>query len=107
MPAVQILDPLQEAADSRRKALQTGKLRPQTKSEFNLIENRPKMKQFLKKQKLPGSLSNQSNKAFSNQSRINALPETLIDSLTVSEMHPAVGEKVTDDFDQLNAVSIH
>lgn len=108
-PTVQILDPLQEAADNRRNALKTGQLRPQTKSEVKLIEsNRPKMKKLLQKQKLPGVFSNQSVKpSFQNTNMINQLPETLIDSLTVSDMLPNVNEKIQDDFDKLNAVSIH
>jgi len=122
LPSVQIVDPNQEALDARRKALKNGKVRPQTKSELKLVQRGSPQKSSPKKKKSPQkpaaskvqqALSQRAlgpiGESSSQQQHVSALPETLVDSLAISDGSLAASileQNIGDDFDRLKPVSI-
>ena len=127
LPAVQIVDPKQEALDYRRKQLKIGKIRPKTESEIKFINEKTAhnsnsqrspgaRKMTLAKNskiKLPeiGESNRNLNERGSDSSTstyfnndIGKLPETLVDSLAISDGQGLLEGVKLDDFEGLTAV---
>lgn len=112
LPSVSIVDPRAEALDLRRRQLKMGKLRPQTESEVKLITIGSVKKHSSKspKKKLPAirseqALRNEEMTNYANNNNVTKLPETLIDSLAISDGTNGLLENLKmDDFDGLNSV---
>lgn len=121
LPSVQIIDPNAEALDARRKALKIGKVRPQTKSDFNIVRGKANASSTKKKMPQKPSAKLQAinsqrvlaplglNAEAPLPQHVSALPETLVDSLAVSDGSLAASmleQTVGDDFERLKPVSI-
>merc|ERR1712048_1526577 len=115
LPSVSIVDPRAEAQDLRRRQLKMGKLRPQTESEIKLITVGCVKKHGTSKspkKKLPAIRSEQAlrNEELANyhgnNNNVTKLPETLIDSLAISDgTNSSLLENLKlDDFESLGAV---
>lgn len=119
LPSVQIIDPGQEALDARRKALRNGKVRPQTDSEIKLVGGAykkhatspsKKLSNDRKLSKVPSlrnAIDANTDKSAAQRS-IAALPETLVDSLAISDgsLGASMLEQGVEDFDRLKPVSV-
>jgi len=110
----QFIEPSAEEKEDRRKAIKNGSVRPQTKSEMEMMKGitRSPMKNTNSKPKrIPSLRSNTELPVVSGSiTRIAALPETLVDSLAISD-----GSSLTqyqdfggcEDFDRLQLVSVN
>lgn len=115
----QFIEPSAEEREDRRKAIKNGSLRPQTKSEVQMMKGitRNKKSNNLnnKPRRIPSLRSNTETPAVSNSiTRIAALPETLVDSLAISDGSSLsqsiileTNALIGDDFDRLQPVSIN
>jgi hypothetical protein len=110
----QFIEPSAEEKEDRRKAIKNGSVRPQTKSEMEMmkgITRSPMKNPNSKPKRIPSLRSNTELPVVSGSiTRIAALPETLVDSLAISD-----GSSLTqyqdfggcDDFDRLKLVSVN
>lgn len=128
-PMVQIVDPNVVAFEARRRALKTGKIRPQTESETVFVRGGAtatslrKHSTSPKKQSLPiQRIKSKSNQSIlpsvpsdsSNNTKVlshpGALPETLVDSLAIADGRNSQqvnsGANLVDEFETLKPVSI-
>lgn len=117
LPSVQIIDPNQEAQDARRKALRNGKVRPQTESEIKLVggpykksqtkKSSPKKQHPAKVPSLRNAIEHELNEV--KTSRIATLPETLVDSLAISDGSlggSLLESNAAEDFERLKPVQV-
>jgi len=116
----QFIESSQEERDDRRKAIKNGSVRPQTKSEIEMmkgITRSPTKKASFnsKPKRIPSLRSNTEMPVVAGSiTRIAALPETLVDSLAISD-GSSLSQSILDtnalggcdDFDRLQPVSIN
>lgn len=116
LPA-QFIEISEQEREDRRKAIKNGRLKPNTKSEVEFMKGhlnkfviQKKASHSGKPKRIPSLRSNNEISALGNNSsitRIGALPETLVDSLAISDgssLSQSIVE--TSEFDLLQPVSI-
>lgn len=110
----QFIEPSAEEKEDRRKAIKNGSVRPQTKSEMEMMKGitRSPMKNTNSKPKrIPSLRSNTELPVVSGSiTRIAALPETLVDSLAISDgssLNQYQDFGGCEDFDRLQLVSVN